>query len=81
MIFQIQRHALKTLFLPSLIDTMSFDDPDRDTDLKIISELVTTLKNNCSHACEVHIVNLFGIALNGQAPRLDGSVVVMIKIF
>ena len=61
MIFQIQRRALKTLFLPSLIGTMSFDDPDRDADLKIISELVTTLKNNCSHACEVHIVNLFDI--------------------
>ena len=64
-----------------LNDTMGFDNSDRDTDLKIISELVTTLKNNCGHACEVHIVNLFGIALNGQAARLDGSVVVMIKIF
>ena len=64
-----------------LNDTMGFDNSDRDTDLKIISELVTTLKNNCSHACEVHIVNLVGIVLNGQAARLDGSVVVMIKIF
>ena len=64
-----------------LNDTMGFDNSDRDTDLKIISELVAALKNNCSHACEVHIVNLFGIALNGQAPRLDGSVVAMTKIF
>ena len=59
----------------SLIDTMGFDDPDRDTDIKIIAELVTTLKNNCSN------VNLFGIAVNGQSPRLDGSLVAMIKIF
>merc|ERR1712226_553112 len=59
----------------SLIDTMGFDDPDRDTDFKIITELVTTLKNNCSN------VNLFGIAVNGQSPRLDGSLVAMIKIF
>lgn len=61
--------------LMSLIDTMGFDDPDSDTDIKIITELVTTLKNNCSN------VNLFGIAVNGQAPRLDGSLVAMIKIF
>ena len=43
----------------SLIDTMGFDDPDSDTDIKIIAELVATLKNNCSY------VNLFGIAING----------------
>ena len=59
----------------SLIDTMGFDDPDSDTDITIIAELVTTLKNNCSN------VNLFGIAVNGQSPRLDGSLVAMIKIF
>ena len=54
---------------------MGFDDPDSDTDITIIAELVTTLKNNCSN------VNLFGIAVNGQSPRLDGSLVAMIKIF
>jgi len=59
----------------SLIDTMGFDDPDSDTDITIIAELVNTLKNNCSN------VNLFGIAVNGQSPRLDGSLVAMIKIF
>ena len=59
----------------SLIDTIGFDDPDNDTDIKIIAELVDKLKNN------VDFVNLFIIAVNGQEPRLDGSLVAMIKIF
>ena len=58
-----------------LIDTIGFDDPNNDTDIKIITELVGKLKNNCSY------VNLFGIAVNGQSPRLDGSLVAMIRIF
>ena len=57
-----------------LIDTIGFDDPNNDTDVKIITELVGKLKNNCSY------VNLFGIAVNGQSPRLDGSLVAMIRI-
>jgi len=59
----------------SLIDTIGFDDPDKDDDAKIISELVLKLKNGCDH------VNLFLIAVNGQNPRLDGSLVGMIRIF
>ena len=59
----------------NLIDTIGFDDPNKDTDLAIIAELVFKLKNNCSY------VNLFAIAVNGQNPRLDGSMVAMIKIF
>ena len=61
--------------LVSLIDTMGFDDPSTDNDAGIITELVNTLKNNCKS------INLFGIAVNGQAPRLDGSLVHMIRIF
>ena len=61
--------------LVNVIDTIGFDDPRNDTDVKIIAELVSKLKNNCDY------VNLFGIAINGQAPRLDGSLVAMIKIF
>jgi len=59
----------------SLIDTIGFDDPDKDDDAKIISELVLKLKNSCDH------VNLFIIAVNGQNPRLDGSLLGMIRIF
>merc|ERR1712051_984222 len=59
----------------SLIDTIGFDDPDKDDDAKIIAELVLKLKNGCDH------VNLFIIAVNGQNPRLDGSLLGMIKIF
>ena len=58
-----------------LVDTIGFDDPNNDTDIRIITELVGKLKNNCSY------VNLFGIAVNGQSPRLDGSLVAMIRIF
>ena len=61
--------------LVNVIDTIGFDDPKNDTDVKIITELVSKLKNNCDY------VNLFGIAVNGQAPRLDGSLVAMIRIF
>merc|ERR1712051_830456 len=59
----------------SLIDTIGFDDPDKDDDAGIISELVLRLKHGCDH------VNLFIIAVNGQSPRLDGSLLGMIKIF
>ena len=59
----------------SLIDTIGFDDPNNDTDVVIIAELVDKLMNNCDK------VNLFAIAVNGQNPRLDGSLVAMIKIF
>ena len=59
----------------SLIDTIGFDDPDKDTDVKIISELVEKLKT------KVDFVNLFMIAVNGQNQRLDGSLLAMLKIF
>ena len=59
----------------SLIDTVGFDDPERDTDATIISELVIKLRTKCDH------VNLFVIAVNGQEPRLDGSLNGMIRIF
>ena len=58
----------------SIIDTIGFDDPDRDTDTDIIEDLRTTLKTRCDH------VNLFAIAVNGHSPRLEGSLVGMIGI-
>ena len=58
----------------SIIDTIGFDDPSNDTDANIISELVLKLKNHCDH------VNLFIIAVNGQNPRLDASLIGMIRI-
>ena len=61
--------------LINLIDTIGFDDPDNDTDVKIIAELVDKLVNHCD------FVHHFIIAVNGQAPRMDGSLVAMIKIF
>ena len=61
--------------LVSLIDTIGFDDPDNDTDSKIIAELVDKLINNCNK------IHLFVIAVNGQSPRMDGSLVAMLKIF
>ena len=59
----------------SLIDTIGFDDATRNDDASIIAELVDKLNHQCDH------VNLFMIAVNGQNPRLDGSLVTMIKIF
>ena len=54
---------------------VGFDDPDNDTDANIISELVFRLRDQCDH------VNLFIIAVNGQHPRLDSSLIGMIRIF
>ena len=59
----------------SLIDTIGFDDPNNDTDSKVIAELVDKLMNKCDK------VHLFVIAVNGQNPRMDGSLVAMLKIF
>ena len=61
--------------LVGLIDTIGFDDPNNDTDVRVIADLVDKLKNGCNY------VNLFGITVNGQSPRLDGSLVAMIRIF
>merc|ERR1719342_1836689 len=58
----------------SIIDTIGFDDPKNDTDADIIADLVTTLKHY------VDFINTFVIAVNGQNPRLDGSLLAMIKI-
>ena len=57
----------------SLIDTIGFDDSSEDHE--IIAELVVKLKHRCDH------INLFVLAVNGQDPRLDGSLLEMIKIF
>ena len=58
----------------ALIDTTGFDDPQSDTDTRIIEELKTTLMTRCKY------VNLFAITVNGQNPRLDGSLVEMVRI-
>ncbi|XP_023349562.1 uncharacterized protein LOC111718251 [Eurytemora carolleeae] len=58
----------------SLIDTMGFDDPTKNHDAKIIGKLVVKLKKRCDY------VNLFVLAVNGQNPRLDGSLLTMIRI-
>ena len=59
----------------SLIDTIGFDDATKNEDAAIIAELVSKLNNDCDH------VNLFVIAVNGMNPRLDGSLVAIIRIF
>jgi len=59
----------------SLIDTIGFNDPTKNEDAEIIADLVTKLKN------KVDYINTFVIAVNGTDPRLDGSLIAMIKIF
>ena len=58
-----------------MIDTIGFSDPDNDEDAHVISDLVVKLRTKCDY------VNLFAIVVNGQNPRLDGSLVGMIRIF
>lgn len=57
-----------------IIDTPGFDDPTKNHDAVIISNLVDVLKK------EVNNVNLILLTLNGQCPRLDGSLLAMLKI-
>ena len=59
----------------SIIDTIGFDDPTKDHDAQIIAELVLQLQKNCDY------INTFVMAVNGQNPRLDGSLLQMIRIF
>ena len=59
----------------SIIDTIGFDDPTKVHDADIIAELVFKMQHLCDH------INLFVIGVNGQAPRLDGSLLAMIRIF
>ena len=50
----------------NLIDTIGFDDPNNDTDVRIIAELVEKLVEKCDK------VHQFIIAVNGQSPRYFG---------
>ena len=59
----------------SLIDTVGFDDPNNDTDVLTIAELVTKLRNGCD------FIDAFGITINGQLRRVEGSLVAMLKVF
>ena len=59
----------------SIIDTVGFSDPGNHEDVGVISDLVIKLRENCDY------VNLFTIVVNRQNPRLDGSLVGMIRIF
>ena len=56
----------------TLVDTIGFDDPDKDDKTEVITEVI---KNLTDH------VDTFVIAVNGQNPRLDASLERMLKIF
>ena len=60
--------------LLSLIDTIGFDDPKNDTDAIIIAELMDKLMNYCDK------VDVCAIVVNGQNPRLEGSLVAVLEI-
>ena len=59
----------------SLIDTIGFDDPDRDTDTKVIQDLISKLKTKCDY------MHVFLLVVNGQSPRLDLSLTTMLGYF
>ena len=50
-----------------LVDTMGFNDPDKDVDVDVAAKFIAQLKQECDS------VSLFGIAINGQSPRIDAS--------
>ena len=56
------------------MDTPGFDDPEKNRDAEIISELAEKLQS----MNEIHQIL---IAANGTNPRLDGSMKAMIDIF
>ena len=58
-----------------LIDTMGFNDPDKDIDIDVVAKFIDQLKQECDS------VSLFGIAINGQSPRIDASLKQTLKLF
>ena len=58
----------------SLIDTIGFDDRERD-DNKIIQDLILNLKTKCDY------VHLLLLIVNGQSPRLELSLSTMLGYF
>ena len=77
-----QRNEIADVFLMgdtekplTLIDTVGFDDKDKDLDDDIISDLLATLQER------VDFINSFVITINGQNSRLDKSLEYMLKIF
>lgn len=64
-----------------IIDTMGFNDPKGaeqtsvdNMDQKIITDMIKTLH-------EINHINVFVLCVNGQSPRMDGSLVDMLKYF
>lgn len=57
-----------------IIDTPGFDDPTKNHDAEVIAEFVGVLKD------EVKEINLLLLAMNGQSPRLENSLLAMIQI-
>ena len=47
-----------------IIDTVGFDDPNKERNEKSIVEFITSLIIKC------HAINIFGIAINGLGPLL-----------
>ena len=58
----------------TIVDTPGFDDPGKKKDAVIIAELVKTLNN------EGKKLSLILFTLNGQSPRLEGSLKAMITL-
>ena len=58
-----------------LVDTMGFNDPDKDIDVDVAAKFIAQLKQECDS------VSLFGIAINGQSPRIDASLKQMLMLF
>ena len=58
-----------------IIDTIGFNDPSNENDAFIIADLVAKLSNNCDY------INVVAIILNGTKPRLERSLIGMMRIF
>ena len=58
-----------------IIDTIGFNDPSTENDAKIIADLVAKLSNNCDY------INVVAITLTGAKPRLERSLIGMMRIF
>ena len=59
----------------SIIDTVGFDDPKKNTSKYTIAELVATLKQR------VDFINTFIIAVNGTNKRIDKSLLTTLNLF
>ena len=59
----------------TIIDTIGFDENPNHLEERIIADIIVSLKNKVEH------VNVIGLVINGNSPRLNATTLSMLTIF